>query len=111
LRAQPEKLEDIRVADDLLQALRLGLLVRQPGQCLLVGGQAAALEILRGDLALEFAHRPVAAQGLDFIEQALERLDQIDELFEVAVGQPGQQGLGIERGRHGGKCGRRPHFL
>ena len=41
---------------------------------------------------------------------ALERLRKIDELLEMAVGEPGEQLIGIQRRGQGGKFGHCPHY-
>ena len=55
------------------------------------GGRPPSREILRGDLALEFTHRPVAAQGFDFVEQALERRVDLHQFGKVRERQSFQQ--------------------
>lgn len=91
LRLEADEPENIRIADHLPVVLRLGLGMGEASQRVLVGGEAAALKILGGDLALEFAHRPVAAQGFGFVEAALERVIQLQQFGEMGEGEAIQQ--------------------
>jgi hypothetical protein len=81
------------------------------GQGGLVGGEAAALVILAGDLALEFAHRPVAAQGFDFVEAALERVVAAPPVARNGCRKDGDERFRVWRGSGGRLCGQCPHFF
>ena len=59
--------------------------VRQFRQFGLVAGEAGALEVEAGNLALEFAHRPVTPSALDLVEGAFEGIVDGRQQFEVGV--------------------------
>jgi hypothetical protein len=88
LRPEAEELEDVGIADRELGLGLFGRRVGQPGELGLVGGERRALEVERGDLLLERPHRPVAADALDLVESAFERVFEGDQLDEVREGEP-----------------------
>lgn len=77
---------------------------------LVVAGWSNAPHVI-GDLALEFAHRPVAAQGFGFVEAALEGIVEFHQLFEMAVGKTVDQLLRVQCGDNRELCGQCPHYL
>ncbi len=69
--AQTEELEDVGITDDVgrLKCFRSG--VCHVGELGFVFGEAAALVVEAGNLAAQFADRPVATDALDLVEAAL----------------------------------------
>lgn len=53
--------------------------------------EAGALEIQSGDLAFQFAHRPLPADAFDLVEGALERVVDGKEFDEMGKRKPVEQ--------------------
>ena len=88
---EPEKLENVGLADRELGFFFLRAGPHQGRELLGVPGKARPLEIERPDLAPELPHRPVAADALEFIKGPLERVVQIQNEFDLTVGKAGNQ--------------------
>jgi ParB-like chromosome segregation protein Spo0J len=85
LGSQAEKLENIRVPDDMLRfgAGRSG--ADDSRKARLVAGKPRTLEVQTTDLPPQFAHRPVALDALDLIEGPFERIVNFQQKFKMAV--------------------------
>jgi hypothetical protein len=68
---EAEEFEYVRIADRDSRIGGFRAASSQFREFFLVRGKAGALVVEAGDLALQFANRPVAADALDFVEKTL----------------------------------------
>lgn len=67
-RLQTKELKNIGIADIQLRFRHFGCGMRKFGKSCFIFGQSGALTVKAVDLTLEFSHRPVASDALNFIE-------------------------------------------
>lgn len=106
-RAETEKLEDVRIADDVcrLDGFRPG--VSHGGERFLVPGKTTALIVETGDLAAKLADGPVAPNALDLVETPLGFVWEFLQFSEMGKGKAMEE-VGV---RFGGFGRRRLPFL
>lgn len=83
--AHTQKLEHVGITDGQCCGRVLDATVDHRRELLLVAGEPRALVVEAGDLALELAHRPGAANALELVESAFERIVDCGQQLEVAV--------------------------
>jgi hypothetical protein len=85
--AQPEKLENIRIPDNLCGAHGFCLSPNYPGEAFFVPGQSGSFIIQTADLALQFPDGPVPPGAFSFIKRSHQGIFNRYKFLKMTVRQ------------------------